>query len=56
MAASMAHEIRNPLTAILGFLKIFHKQISIQYYQKISSYLESTSDNRFLIDHSSKKE
>ncbi|MGO4271662.1 sensor histidine kinase, partial [Paenibacillus sp. TAF58] len=41
MAASMAHEIRNPLTAILGFLKILRKQISIQNYQKVSSYLDT---------------
>lgn len=41
MAASMAHEIRNPLTAILGFLKILRNQISIQNYQKINSYLDT---------------
>ncbi|MCY9694895.1 sensor histidine kinase [Paenibacillus alginolyticus] len=41
MAASMAHEIRNPLTAILGFLKILRKQLSIQNHQKISSYLDT---------------
>ncbi|NHN30751.1 sensor histidine kinase [Paenibacillus agricola] len=40
MAASMAHEIRNPLTSILGFVKLMREQISSHSYEKLTSYLD----------------
>ncbi|WP_186445983.1 sensor histidine kinase [Paenibacillus cremeus] len=40
MAASMAHEIRNPLTAIQGFLKLIRNDLSKHTTAKLSSYLD----------------
>ncbi|WP_159887495.1 two-component system sensor histidine kinase NtrB [Paenibacillus puerhi] len=39
MAASMAHEIRNPLTSILGFLKLIRKQLPEDKRDKTLQYL-----------------
>ncbi|MBD2869871.1 sensor histidine kinase [Paenibacillus arenilitoris] len=40
MAASMAHEIRNPLTSVLGFIKMIRHQISERSYDKLTPYLD----------------
>ncbi len=40
MAASMAHEIRNPLTSIMGFIKMMRKQISDRSFDKLIPYLD----------------
>ncbi|MBW7456068.1 sensor histidine kinase [Paenibacillus sepulcri] len=39
MASSMAHEIRNPLTAIRGFLKLIRSNISTEISNKIGHYI-----------------
>ncbi|WP_052476309.1 histidine kinase dimerization/phospho-acceptor domain-containing protein [Cohnella kolymensis] len=44
MAASMAHEIRNPLTSIQGFLKLIKQNISSEMNQKIANYLKIIED------------
>jgi signal transduction histidine kinase len=44
MAASMAHEIRNPLTSIQGFLKLIKQNISSKENQKIANYLKIIDD------------
>ncbi|MFK7694280.1 sensor histidine kinase [Paenibacillus sp. HJGM_3] len=41
MAASMAHEIRNPLTTILGFLKLLRNAVINNQASKLISYLET---------------
>lgn len=41
MAASMAHEIRNPLTTILGFLKLLRNAVITNQASKTISYLET---------------
>lgn len=40
MAASLAHEIRNPLTAIKGFLKLIHQKISDEERARVGTYLQ----------------
>ncbi|MCR8629784.1 sensor histidine kinase [Paenibacillus radicis (ex Xue et al. 2023)] len=40
MASSMAHEIRNPLTSIIGFLKLVRLGIHQQTFEKVDSYLD----------------
>ncbi|TDF97508.1 sensor histidine kinase [Paenibacillus piri] len=40
MASSMAHEIRNPLTSIKGFLKLLRTGIHQQPFHKADSYLD----------------
>jgi two-component system, sporulation sensor kinase D len=40
MAASMAHEIRNPITSIQGFLKLIQQNVSSEMNQKIADYLK----------------
>ncbi|GAA4855559.1 sensor histidine kinase [Paenibacillus vulneris] len=44
MAASMAHEIRNPLTSIKGFIKLLRSNIHSLPKEKIDSYLEFIED------------
>jgi two-component system, sporulation sensor kinase D len=44
MAASMAHEIRNPLTSIQGFLKLIKQNVSSENNQKITDYLKIIDD------------
>jgi two-component system, sporulation sensor kinase D len=44
MAASMAHEIRNPLTSIQGFLKLIKQNVSSENNQKITEYLKVIDD------------
>jgi two-component system, sporulation sensor kinase D len=44
MAASMAHEIRNPLTSIQGFLKLIKQSVSSEMNQKIADYLQIIDD------------
>jgi two-component system, sporulation sensor kinase D len=44
MAASMAHEIRNPLTSIQGFLKLIKYNISSEMSQKIDNYFKIIDD------------
>jgi two-component system, sporulation sensor kinase D len=44
MAASMAHEIRNPLTSIQGFLKLLKQNVSSEMNQKIANYLKIIDD------------
>jgi two-component system, sporulation sensor kinase D len=44
MAASMAHEIRNPLTSIQGFLKLIKHNISTEMNQNIANYLQIIDD------------
>jgi len=39
MASSMAHEIRNPLTAIRGFLKLIRTNISMDLSNKVGHYI-----------------
>lgn len=46
MGASMAHEIRNPLTVIEGFLKLVRMNLSEQSLSAVSNYL-SIIDNEF---------
>ncbi|CAM3975425.1 ATP-binding protein [Paenibacillus alkaliterrae] len=40
MAASMAHEIRNPLTAVLGFIKMIRKQMANRSFDHLDTYLD----------------
>jgi two-component system, sporulation sensor kinase D len=44
MAASMAHEIRNPLTSIQGFLKLIKQNVSSEMNQTIANYLKIIDD------------
>jgi two-component system, sporulation sensor kinase D len=44
MAASMAHEIRNPLTSIQGFLKLIKQTVSSEMNQKITDYFKVIDD------------
>ncbi|RED59256.1 sensor histidine kinase [Cohnella lupini] len=45
MAASMAHEIRNPLTSIQGFLKLIKQIVSSETNNKIASCLKIIEDD-----------
>ncbi len=40
MAASMAHELRNPLTAISGFLKLIRTHLSPESLAKVGKYMD----------------
>lgn len=40
MASSMAHEIRNPLTSIAGFLKLIRHEIFISKQTKLEKYID----------------
>jgi two-component system, sporulation sensor kinase D len=40
MAASMAHELRNPLTSIGGFLKLLRSNLSEESSRKVSKYID----------------
>ncbi len=40
MAASMAHELRNPLFAIEGFLKLIRTELSLDTLGRVSPYLD----------------
>jgi signal transduction histidine kinase len=44
MAASMAHEIRNPLTSIQGFLKLIKQNVSPRTDSKIAGYFKIIDD------------
>ncbi|WP_240414603.1 sensor histidine kinase [Paenibacillus periandrae] len=44
MAASMAHEIRNPMTSIKGFLKLLRHNIQDNNYERADSYLGFIED------------
>jgi two-component system, sporulation sensor kinase D len=44
MAASMAHEIRNPMTSIKGFLKLLRHNINENNYERADSYLGFIED------------
>lgn len=44
MAASMAHEIRNPLTSIRGFLKLLRTNISVESLLKVDRYIKIIED------------
>jgi two-component system, sporulation sensor kinase D len=44
MAASMAHEIRNPLTSIHGFLKLIKQNVSSEMNQMIANYFKIIDD------------
>ncbi|WP_166243247.1 ATP-binding protein [Paenibacillus turpanensis] len=49
LAASVAHEIRNPLTAAGGFMQLA-KQTSIAYGRKVDEHRESAGGNTFSRD------
>ncbi len=44
MAASMAHEIRNPLTSIRGFLKLLRTNITKESLLKVERYIKIIED------------
>ncbi|SFL22791.1 Signal transduction histidine kinase [Paenibacillus sp. 1_12] len=44
MAASMAHEIRNPLTSIQGFLKLIKQNVSSEMNRKVAEYIKIIDD------------
>lgn len=44
MAASMAHEIRNPLTAIEGFIALIRKELSPDSSDKVGRYIHVMSN------------
>ncbi|WP_426451900.1 ATP-binding protein [Paenibacillus sp. S-38] len=47
MAASMAHEIRNPLTSIKGFLKLIRESLSVEESSDKTLRYLSVVDNEF---------
>lgn len=46
MAASMAHELRNPLFAIEGFLKLIRLKLPLEALQKVEKYI-TVMENEF---------
>jgi two-component system, sporulation sensor kinase D len=44
MAASMAHEIRNPMTSIKGFLKLLRVTMNQSNYERADAYLDFIED------------
>lgn len=45
MAVSIAHEIRNPMTTVRGFLQMFHKNPDFQYYEDFLDVMISEIDH-----------
>lgn len=50
LAASIAHEIRNPLTVVKGFLQLMHKQEKGPNYQYLSLVLSELNRAESIID------